>query len=138
MIEPIQVEGLTQFNRALKKLDSDAPKGLRVALNAAADVVVQAARQRVPKRTGRAAASIKPRSTRTAVRIAAGGNRAPYYPWLDFGGGVGRNKSIQRPFLKEGRYIYKVYAEKKQSGEFQRALEKALAGVVEQAGLEVT
>ena len=37
MIEKVGVQGLKEFNRALKKLDADAPKGLRLAMNEAAD-----------------------------------------------------------------------------------------------------
>ena len=36
MTEPIKVEGLDTFLRQLRKLDSDLPKGMRIALNAAA------------------------------------------------------------------------------------------------------
>lgn len=133
----IAIDGLTEFNRNLKKLDADLPKALRVALNEAADVVVGYAKPRVPKRSGRAQRSVKARSTRTAVRVSGGGNRAPYYPWLDFGGRVGRGLSVQRRFMKDGRYIYEGYFRKKESGEFQEALNRALLDVARQAGVEV-
>lgn len=136
MTEPIRVEGLREFSRNLKKLDADLPKALRIALNEAADVVVKGARPKVPRKSGRAAASIKARSTRTAVRVVGGGNRVPYYPWLDFGGRVGRNKSVRRPFLKEGRYIYASYFAN--TDEFTKVLESALLDVARQAGVEVT
>jgi hypothetical protein len=131
------VDGLAEFSRNLKKLDADLPKALRLALNQAADVVVDYARPLVPRRTGRAARSVAARSTRTAVRVVAGGKRAPYYPWLDFGGRVGRGRSVVRPFLKDGRYIYEGYFRKKQSGEFVDVLNTALLGVARQAGVEV-
>lgn len=134
----IRVDGLKEFNKQLKQLDDDLPKALRVALNKSADLVVNAARPKVPKRSGRAAASIKARSTRTAVRVSFGGNRAPYMPWLDFGGRVGRKKRVKRAFLKEGRYVYPAYFQKRDSGEFQRVLQEALVEVAKQAGLEVT
>jgi hypothetical protein len=136
--DPIKVEGLAEFNRNLKKLDSDLPKALRVALNEAAGVVVGYARPRVAKRSGRAAASVKARSTRTAVRVVAGGARVSYYPWLDFGGRVGKGRSVSRPFLKEGRYIYAGYFKSRASGEFQEVLTAALLRVAAQAGVEVT
>lgn len=136
MTEPIRVEGLREFSRNLKKLDADLPKALRIALNEAADVVVKGARPKVPRKSGRAAASVKARSTRTAVRVVGGGNRVPYYPWLDFGGRVGRNKSVRRPFLKEGRYIYASYFAN--TDEFTKVLEAALLDVARQAGVEVT
>jgi len=138
MPEAIRIDGLAEFSRRLKKLGADLPKALRVALNEAANMVVDEARPKVPKRSGRAQRSIKARSTRTAVRIVAGGARAPHYPWLDFGGRVGPARSIVRPFYKDGRYIYKGYFEKSSSGEFQEALSRALVDVAKQAGLEVT
>lgn len=135
MPEPIRVQGLAEFSRNLKKLDSDLPKALRIALNDAADVVVGEARPRVPRRSGRAAASIKARSTRTAARVQEGGRRAEYMPWLDFGGRVGRNRSVRRPFIKEGRYIYRAYFDN--SSRFQAVLEQALIDVARSAGIEV-
>lgn len=137
MADPIRIEGLAQFSRSLKALDSDLPKALRLALNEAADVVVDYAVPLIPKKSGKAARSVKARSTRTAVRVVGGGNRAPYYPWLDFGGRVGRNRSVKRPFLKDGRYIYEGYFKKSESGEFQEVLTKALLGVAAQAGVVV-
>lgn len=136
MAEPIRVEGLAEFRRNLKKLDGDLPKALRLALNEAADIVVDGARPRIPKRTGRAAATVKARSTQTAARVVGGSARAAYYPWLDFGGRVGRNKSVKRAFLKEGRYIYKSYFDNTEK--FGQVLEEALLDVARQAGVEVT
>ena len=137
MIEPIKIDGLREFQRNLGKIDKDLPKALRIALNKAADIIVTEAAPMVPRRTGRAAASIKPRSTRSAVRVGGGGNRAPYYPWLDFGGRVGRNRSVRRPFLKQGRYIFKAYADKQASGEFVDVLQRALLDVIAEAGVAV-
>lgn len=136
LIAPIRIEGLAQFSRALRKLDADAPKGLRLAFNEAAEVVVARVRPKIPKRTGRAARSLKAKSTRTQARVAVGGPSAPYYPWLDFGGRVGRRKRTVRPFLKEGRYLFPGLAESHR--DVQAVLERALSGVVRSAGLEET
>lgn len=133
----LTVEGLREFSRALHGLDRSLPKALRAATNAAADVVIGTAKPRVPTLTGAAAASIRPRSTRNAVRITAGGDKAPYYPWLDFGGHVGRHGTAARAFLKEGRYLYPAYYEKRRSGEFDRVLETELRKVAAAAGLAV-
>ena len=136
MADTIRVDGLREFTRSLKALDAAAPKAQRKALNDAAEIVLGYARPRVPKRSGRAAASLKPRSTQTAVRVAAGGSRAPYYPWLDFGGRVGRRKSVRRPFIGDGRYIYPALAAKQE--EFLAAMSAALIDAARSAGLEVT
>lgn len=137
MVDRIKVDGLAQFVRDLKKLDSDLPKAVRNALNAAAQLVVDTARPEIPSRSGKAKGSVRVASTRTKVRVRAGGNRAPYYPWLDFGGRVGRRKSVVRPFRKEGRYIYDAYYRKSTSGDVQRVLTDSLLSIVESAGIAV-
>lgn len=134
-MEPIKIEGLAQFTKNLKTLDRDLPKALRMAFNTAADVVVQDARPRIPTKSGKAKASVKARSTATASRVVGGSTRVPYYPWLDFGGRVGRSKSVRRPFLKEGRYIYRAYFSNQ--ARYAELVETALLDVARQAGVEI-
>jgi hypothetical protein len=136
MAEPIRIEGLAEFQRNLRKLDSDLPKALRIAFNDATGLVIDYARPRVARRSGRAAGTVKAKSTRTEARVSAGGRKAPYYPWLDFGGKGPGNRPAQRPFYKEGRYLWKALVVKRD--DLQSALEGALIGVAEQAGFEVT
>lgn len=138
MGEAIRIVGLKEFNRAVKKLDSDLPKLVRVALNKAADAVIDEARPDVPSRSGRAARSMRGQSTRTMVRVSAGGRRAPYYPWLDFGGRVGRRKATVRPFYTDGRFLYPAYFRLRDNGRFVDIMSEALVDVATQAGLEVT
>jgi hypothetical protein len=135
VIEPIRIEGLAQFARSLKKLDSEAPKGLRLAHNAAANLVVDGARAKMPSLTGRARAAVKARSTRTATRVSAGSNRAPYVPWLDYGGeGRRRGRPPKREFRKGGRYVYPTYYERRD--DVQAQLERGLSQVIAAAGLD--
>lgn len=138
MTEAIKITGLNEFVRNLKSLDRDLPKAVRKAFNEAADVVVADARPRVPRRSGRAQRSVRSRSTQTAARVVGGGNKAPHYPWLDFGGRVGKGQSVRRPFKRDGRYIYRSYFEKKASGQFERVMTTALVDVARSAGVEVT
>lgn len=133
--DPITIDGLGVFVRNLKVIDAELPKALRVGLNAAADLIVDYARPRIPTRSGRAARSLRARSTGTAVRVSAGGARAPYYPWLDFGGRVGRNRSVQRAFLKDGRYIYEGY--RRRRPQVVEVLEAALIDAARRAGVQV-
>lgn len=135
--DPIRVQGLKEFNKQLRELDKGLPKATRLALNEAAELVVDYARPRIPKRSGRAARSVRAASTRKAVRVSGGGRRAPYYPWLDFGGRVGRARSVERKFYKDGRYIYDGYFKLSASGDFQDTLSRSLVKVAEQAGFEV-
>lgn len=135
MAEPIRVTGLAEFSRNLRKLDAELPKAMRVALNDAAEIVLGYARPLVPRRSGRAANSLRAASTQTAVRVKAGGRKAPYYAWLDFGGRVGRRKKTRRPFVREGRYLYPALDAKR--AEFDAAVTKALLGAAASAGIEV-
>ena len=134
--DTITIDGLSRFAKGLKQMDADLPKTLRVAFNGVANIVIDDARPRIPTRTGRAARSLKAKSTRTAVRISAGGRQAPYFPWLDFGGAGPNNRPARRPFYTDGRYVWKSFADKR--SDVQAALEKALAGAAQSAGLEVS
>jgi hypothetical protein len=134
----IRVDGLKQLAKALKSVDDDAPKELRKAANTAADIVVAAARPKVPSgpaKAGHALASVKAASTRTAARVRGGGNKYPYYPWLDFGGAGGKGKKNKRPYAKSGRYIWKSFAENKEKVTDQLAA--ALSKVAENSGFTV-
>ena len=133
----VRIGGLREFQAKLRAIDADLPKLLRLAFNQAADVVVADARPRIPKLTGTAAGTVKARSTRTAARVVGGGRKAPYYPWLDFGGSVGPGRSVHRPFLTDGRYIYNAYFRKRASGEFVDVMSKALIQVARSAGVTV-
>lgn len=139
MADPIRIEGLKEFQRALKKANPELPKGLRLAANSAAELVVKDAQPKVPVgpgKGGHASSSIKAASTRTAARVQGGGKKYPYYPWLDFGGSVGPGKRSKRPFLKKGRYIWKSYADNQEKVTTQLA--DALTQVAVDAGLEVS
>lgn len=132
----IKITGLKEFSRALRKMDNDLPKGLRLALNEAGEIVVEWARPRVPRRSGKAAGSIKAKSTRTMARVSGYGAKVPYGPWLDFGGSVGRRNSVKRPYISEGRYIYPGYAEN--FDEINDKLRDALLKVARDAGVMIT
>lgn len=131
----VTVTGLREFSRAVRRLDAEAAKAIRVALNGCATLLIDRARPKIPRRTGRAAASLKASSTRTAVRIKIGGPRAPWYPWLDFGGRTGRRKSVVRPFIAEGRYLYPTLAQNR--AEFTQIMETALGDIARDVGLEI-
>lgn len=136
MTDPVRIDGLKEFQKALRDMDADLPKQIRVTLNRATDVVIQWAVPRIPKRTGRAAASVKARSSQREARVAIGGRRAPYMPWLDFGGKVGRNRSVERPFIKRGRYLYPGLDAKRD--ELTGIMAEGLTALATAAGLEST
>lgn len=138
LIEPIKIEGLREFNRGLRKMDRELPKGLRLAGNAAANIVVDEAKPRIPTGPGvggHVKSTLKAASTRTAARVSFGSKRLPYGAWLDFGGRVGRNRSVHRPFLKQGRYVWKSFADRR--AEVEQTLQTELVKVARGAGLGV-
>lgn len=117
-------------------MDADLGKTVRVVLNGSAQLVVDRAVPKIPRRTGTAAGSLKARSSQREARIAAGGRRAPHYPWLDFGGRVGPNKSVERPFLTIGRYIYPTVRDHR--GDIQDTMATGLSDLAARAGLQVS
>lgn len=132
----VEITGLKELRAQLRAADAALPKQIRVALNSASELVIDYARPRVPQRSGRARGSLKVRSSQTQARIAAGGRTAPYYPFLDFGGRVGRGKSVERPFYTEGRYIYPGLRQNRDK--ITQAMSDALTELLTGAGFEVT
>lgn len=135
-IQPISIEGLRDLQAALRGLDGEAQKQLRLVLNGAAATVAHAAARRVPTRTGKARGSIRPASSQREARVKAGGSKAAYYGWLDFGGAVGRKKNTRRRFLREGRYMYPAFHANRDS--IYNGLQKSLTDMLQSAGLEVS
>jgi hypothetical protein len=134
--EKIGVEGLAQLSRSLRRVDAEAAKQLRLVGNEAADVLIDDTRQVMPHRSGKAASSLQARSTRTSARVTAGGNKAPYYPWLDYGGeGRIRGRPAAREFIKTGRYLYPTLARDKQK--ITNLLQTGIVAVAQGAGLDV-
>ncbi|MBL8926317.1 MAG: hypothetical protein JNM77_08760 [Pseudonocardia sp.] len=135
----IKVEGLAEFNRSLRRLDRNAPKALRLAGNVAAGIVVKEAKPRVPLgpgKGGHARSSLKAASTRTAARVSAGGNKFPYYGWLDFGSKKKYPRLPVRPFRKRGRYIWAAFGDRRE--DVQETLREELVAAAESAGLGVS
>jgi hypothetical protein len=135
-IDPIKVDGLRDLQRALKQIDGESQKQLRVVLNSISATVAAGAARRVPVRTGRARASVRASSSQREARVTAGSKKVSYYGWLDFGGRIGRDKSNRRPFVKGGRYLYPAYAANRDS--VHKALQKSLTDLAREAGLQVT
>lgn len=136
LVKPIAVQGMKELRKALRDLDGESQKEIRVALNEVASTVAQGAARRVPVRSGKARASLRAMSSQTETRIAAGGRKAPYYGWLDFGGRIGRNKAQKRPWFDGGRYIYPTIAANRDS--LAKAVEAQLVKLARSKGLEVS
>lgn len=137
--EPVRIIGLRELNRSLRRVSRDAQKSLKDGFKKAADLIVQDAKPKVPSGPpagGHAVRSIRPSSTGSRVSVSEGGARYPYMPWLDFGGKVGPNNSVTRPFRKTGRYIWAAFSD--QHDQVMDAIDEAIADSARQAGLDVT
>lgn len=136
-VAKIEVTGLRDLQRALREVDAQLPKQLRLVLNEASELVLGYARSHIPSRTGKARSSLKARSSQREARVALGSRAAPYGGWLDFGGeGRRKGRPTHRTFIREGRYVYKGLAVHR--SDVQGILAKGLADVARGAGLEVT
>lgn len=132
--------------RAFKQLDTELPKELRREFKAIAEMVAGRIRGKVPRRTGAAASSVTTRAGSTGAGIAFGGSKAPYFPWLDFGGSVGRGHrpgsawsgAIRREWegipRGSGRYVYPTIAESK--GDIGAAADEAIRRVARRADFD--
>jgi len=130
----IEIGGLAQLNRGLRAVGADAPKELRIGLNAAAQLLVDEARPTVPSVSGAARRSMVARSTRTSARVAVGGRKARHFPWLDFGGqGKVKGRPAEREFIREGRYVYPALRRIRPRIEAQ--LQESISAVIRNAGL---
>lgn len=109
MNEVIRVEGLKEFQKKVVAADKQFGTELRLGLNEAARIVASAAAPRVAVRSGRLRASVRALSTQREGRAVMGSAAVPYAGWWEFGGAVGRNKSVLRPRVPQGRALYPAF-----------------------------
>ena len=109
----INVEGLDSLRAGLRKADAGLAKELGQAGKQAADIVARTAKPKVPVLTGRAQASLRAVVVNGGGGVRGGGPKAPHFGWLNFGGRVGRNKSVTRERVKPDRYVYTSLEEKR-------------------------
>ncbi|HKY77449.1 MAG TPA: HK97 gp10 family phage protein [Acidimicrobiia bacterium] len=101
----VQVDGPEELREALRGLSRALPGAARAEMADTAQMIARDAQGAVPRRSGAARASVRAEIRDGAAAIVAGGRRAPYFPWLEFGGRVGIRDSVDRPFVRDGRYI---------------------------------
>ena len=142
-----KVTGLRELATAFKRVDSDLPKDLKAEFLRIAQHVVGVAQQRMPFRSGRASGSLRARASTRGAFIAFGGTAAPYEPWLDFGGSVGRGHkpgvawsgSVKREWRGlpngSGRYVYPAITEARPATE--AAVDAAVKHAAFRAGFDV-
>lgn len=130
----VELRGVKELNRAFRQLETGMDVELRLAFKAIAQQVATRVAAKVPRLTGTAAGSVKPRASGGSAGVAAGGARAEYYPWLDFGGRVGRSKGNYRELVVGGRYLYPTIGESKE--DIGRMADEAIQIVARKADFE--
>lgn len=133
----VSVQGLEQLRRGLRQLSPAAQSEMRKQFKTIARDVVAEAQPLVPVLTGAARDSLRPGTQGSSVVVRGGGDSAPYFPWLDFGGVLhpkgGRRNTIRRARIKEGRYIFVAVARRRPA--IVAAAEAAIRRAVQVAGL---
>jgi hypothetical protein len=137
----IRVIGVKDLQKALRDVDKDLPKELAAGLAEASEIVLNAARPLVPRKSGEAQDSMKVRKQQRGAAIAVGGSKAPHFGFIEFGGTVGRGHvprsgggAIKRPFITEGRSIYPSLREKRP--EVEAKIDEVLKDMATKAGFE--
>lgn len=160
----MELKGLNELLASMRKVAPEAKREFTAALRTIGKMVVADTQADMPKRKGKARRSVKvkvvTRRGFEGVQITEGGSVAPYAPWLDFGGTVGRGRkstarvhigggrvrvqrlgsmgsgSVVRPFIKDGRYLYPAYY--RRYDDMVAATFEAVRKACVSAGLEVT
>ncbi len=99
----------------------------------AAELVTESARPTVPVRTGRARGSLRTLFLGDSVAAAGGAVAVPYYGWLEFGGDAGRNHSVHRDRVPDGRYLYPAYV--REAAEVEALMVMGLLDAARDAGI---
>lgn len=134
MTDQIRIEGLREFQAALKQLDGQSQKQLRVVLNSASALVVAGAKARAPVVTGAFRDSIRSSSTQREARVSGGSAKVPYFGFIEYGGAAGKHHSVHRAFNKDGRTVYPTYYAHRP--EILEQLSTALTALIHTSGLE--
>lgn len=143
----VEVRGIRELSTAFRQVDREASAELKARFLDIARKVVNTAQGKMPHDSGKAQASVKPKGSDRGASIAFGGTAAPYMPWLDFGGSVGKGHkpglawsgSVKRDWRGapsgSGRYVYPAISERRTETE-QAALD-AMTAAAKGAKFEV-
>lgn len=105
--EGFRLEGGRQLRKALKEAGDDL-SDLKAAHKRAADIVAAASKGRVPTRTGRLQATIRPAGSNTAATIRAGTKRIPYAACVHWGRMVWPSREVtpKPPRTQHAAFVY--------------------------------
>lgn len=111
----LQIEGLREVRRDLKKFSESSKKDLKLTHLKAAEIVVADAKRLVPFRSGKLAASIRAAATVSGGRVRVGSASVPYAGPIHFGWPARKIKP--QPFVYDAldprrNEIAQLYAER--------------------------
>jgi hypothetical protein len=135
----IEVEGLREFLKGLRKVEPELDKTLKAELKDVAQPIAADARSRIKSK--RAAATIRAGADAKGPYIAGGKSALPWYGWFDFGSRNPRSGQPRRvgPWTssgagpKGGRGIYPAIAA--HNDDIIKGAERALDNARNAAGL---
>lgn len=93
----LEIDGLREVQRDLRKLSTATRKELKLTHQKAAEIVVAESKRYVPMRTGALANSIRAAATQTGGRVRVGSAAVPYAGPIHFGWPARRIKP--QPFI---------------------------------------
>lgn len=129
----IVVKGLDRYQASLSRARLESTRQLDLLTDRAAQLLRDDTARRVPRgRSGAARASVRVVGGAGTSQVVAGGHKAPYYGWLDFGGVAGRN-GARRPYNRRGRYLLRALFSL--DSRLQAETEDALGRVMDSSGL---
>jgi hypothetical protein len=131
----VRIEGLAEFQKAIKFIQKKMPTAGRDAARASADATVRYARPKVPVITGTTVNSIDS-ETVFEGGVVTGGEGLEHYAYLELGGRSGRRHAHYRPYIANGRYIYPAYEENQDL--VTKAMQDELKKIVRLAGLKIS
>lgn len=137
----IQVEGLTELQRALKELGGDLPKGLQQANKKVATTVADAARGNAAGAGGvlaHIAPSIKPSAGQKSASVGLGGPAYPMAGGAEFGGRARPTTQQFQPWRGNGSSAgYALYpAIRSEAPRIEPEYRKALEDLIRKANLD--
>jgi hypothetical protein len=133
----VKVSGLRELRGALKSMDKNMDKELGKALFVIARGIAAKISGAMPHLSGHAAGTVTPHAKIRGASISIGtGDAGDYVPWLDFGGRVGRQGSVRRPYIKTGRYLYPQIEAARPAT--LAAIDEAIGKAAQQAGFTTT
>lgn len=116
MVTPeVEIDGLREFRRALKKVDKDLPKEMRATMRRmVADPIAAKIKTKVPVGPGKGGHwrdAIRGGATQRNAYIQWGKAKIPYAGWMEFGGQLpskrsGKRARYMRPRADNGRWVY--------------------------------